>query len=123
MLVESLQIGGLWVTYFSGAYLLYYLKGYMKQKPLGQQTLLDLLYGQLFVLFIVAGFWISIAFSLISVGHQSWAAAIVFGYGSTTTLIALAIHLVICGILRLVIIMSPDTLEEVEDQHIEITTW
>lgn len=123
MLVESLQIGGLWLTYFSGAYLLYYLKDYMQQKPLGQQTLLDVLYGQLFVLFIVAGFWISIAFSLISVGHQSWAAAIVFGYGSTTIVIALGIHLIICGILRLVIIMSPETLGEVEDQHIEIATW
>ena len=123
MLVESLQIGGLWLTYFSGAYLLYHLNAYMKQKPLGQQTLLDMLYGQLFVLFIVGGFWMSIAFSLISVGHQSWAAAIVFGYGSTTILIAMGIHLVICGILRLIIIMSPDTLEEVEDQHIEIATW
>ena len=123
MLVESLQIGGLWLTYFSGAYFLYHLNAYMKQKPLGQQTLLDMLYGQLFVLFIVAGFWMSIAFSLISVGHQSWAAAIVFGYGSTTTLASLVIHVVICGIIRLIIIMSPETLEEVEDHHIEIATW
>ena len=123
MLVESLQIGGLWLTYFSGAYLLYHLNAYMKQKPLGQQTLLDMLYGQLFVLFIVGGFWMSIAFSLISVGHQSWAAAIVFGYGSTTTLASLVTHVVICGILRLIIIMSPETLEEVEDHHIEIVTW
>ena len=123
MLVESLQIGGFWLTYFSGAYLLYHLKSYMKDKPLGQQTLLDILYGQLFILFLVAGFWIAIAFSLISVGHQSWAAAIVFGYGSTTILMALGIHLVICGVLRLVLIMSPETLEEVDDQHIEIATW
>ena len=123
MLVESLQIGGLWLTYFSGAYLLYHLNAYMKNKPIGQQTLLDMLYGQLFALFIVGGFWMSIAFSLISVGHQSWAAAIVFGYGSTTILIAMGIHLVICGILRLIIIMSPETLEEVEDHHIEIATW
>ena len=56
----------------------------MEDKPLGLQTFLDSLYVQLFLQGLVAGLWITIAFTLIVIGHQSWAAGSIFGYGSLT---------------------------------------
>ena len=102
---------------------MYFLIRYMSDKPPGHQTLLDVLYSQLFLLGFVAGFWTTIAFSLIVIGHQSWVAGLIFGYGSLTLIYAEYIHFILCGIIRLFMVLYPESIQDVPDTKIQKITW
>lgn len=123
MLLQGLQIGGLWLTYCSGAYTSFYVLRYLQNKALGQQTLLDTLYAQLILLWIIGGFWTSIAFTLIVVGHQSWATTVIFGYGSFFVLLASVVHFALCGLIRLMMVVSPQTIQDIPDDNVKIFSW
>ena len=123
MLMQGLEIGGLWLTFLSGTYFAYYNISYMRQKPLGHQTLLDVLYSQLFLLGLVSGFWTTIAFTLIAIGHESWVAGLIFGYGSLTLIYAMWIHLMLCGFIRLLMVLYPESIQDVPDSKIQQKTW
>ena len=50
----------LWLAFTLGCYVLYHLFDYMNKKPPGQQTLLDVLYSQMLILYIAIGLIFSI---------------------------------------------------------------
>ena len=123
MWTQLLAISFLWLAFLVGCYILSYLIGYMNDKPPGQQTLLDGLYSQLFILMIVTGLFLSINFTLQEVEHQSMTSAKVIGYGSSVLACSVWIHFAICGALRFVIIYAPDKINEVPDHYIEMGVW
>ena len=113
----------LWLAFAVGCYVLYHLIYYTKDKAIGQQTLLDVLYSQMFILMIAAGFALSINFTLQEVEHRSMSSAILIGFGSSTLTASAWIHFGICGALRFIMIYSPEDLNEVPDHKVEIIVW
>ena len=73
--------------------------------------------------FIAAGFVLSINFTLQEVEHRSLASTILVGYTSSILVFSAWIHFAICGALRFVMIYSPEDLNDVPDQKIEICVW
>ena len=123
MWAQLVTIVFIWLAFAIGCYVLSYLIGYTQEKATGQQTLLDTLYSQLFMLFIAAGFVLSINFTLQEVEHRSMTSTILVGYTSSILIFSVWIHFAICGALRFVMIYSPEDLNDVPDQKIEICVW
>ena len=123
MWAQLVTIVFIWLAFAIGCYVLSYLIGYTQEKATGQQTLLDTLYSQLFMLFIAAGFVLSINFTLQEVEHRSMVSAILIGFGSSTLTTSAWIHFGICGALRFVMIYSPEDLNGVPDRKVEIIVW
>ena len=113
----------LWLAFAVGCYVLFHLICYTKDKAIGQQTLLDILYSQMFILMIAAGFALSINFTLQEVEHRSMPSTILIGFGSSTLTFSVVIHFGICGALRFIMIYSPEDLNEVPDHKVEIIVW
>ena len=123
MWAQIVTIVFIWLAFAVGCYILSYLIGYMQEKATGQQTLLDTLYSQLFLLMIAAGFVLTINFTLQEVEHRSLASTILVGYGSSVLVYSVSIHFAICGALRFVMIYSAEDLNDVPDQKIELCVW
>ena len=113
----------LWLAFTLGCYILYHLIDYMNNKPPGQQTLLDVLYSKMLILYIAIGLIFSINFTLQEVEHRSMISTMLVGYGSSTLVFGVLIHFTICGALRFVMIYSPAYLSQVPDQKVEIWVW
>ena len=113
----------LWLAFTLGFYILYHLFDYMNNKPPGQQTLLDVLYSQMLILYIAIGLIFSINFTLQEVEHRSIISTMLVGYGSSTLVFGVLIHFTICGALRFILIYSPEVLNDVPDQKVENWVW
>ena len=74
----------LWLAFTLGCFILYNLFDYMNNKPPGQQTLLDVLYSQMLILYIAIGLIFSINFTLQEVEHRSMISTMLVEYGSST---------------------------------------
>ena len=123
MWVQIVTIVFIWLAFAIGCYVLSYLIGYMQEKATGQQTLLDTLYSQLFILMIAAGLVLSVNFTLQEVEHRSLTSTILVGYTSSILVFSAWIHFAICGALRFVMINSPEDLNDVPDKKIEVSVW
>ena len=123
MWTQIVTIVFIWLAFTVGCYILSYLIGYMQDKAPGQQTLLDSLYLQLFILMIAVGLVLSVNFTMQEVEHRSLTSTILVGYGSSFLVYSAWIHFAICGALRFVMIYSPEDLDNVPDQKIEICVW
>ena len=123
MWTQILTIVFIWLAFAVGCYILSYLIAYMHDKAPGQQTLLDVLYSQMFILYIAIGLIFSISFTLQVVEHRSITSTILVGYGSSTLIFCACIHFAICGFLRCYMIFAPEELNEFPDDTIEIIVW
>ena len=123
MWIEMLTIAFCWLSIAFGGYILYYLIGYIKDKPPGQQSLLDVLYTQLFKIWITIAIMVGINFTLVLIQHQSWLSAIVFGYGKSIIEFAGATHFILCGVFRFMLIFFPHKVEDFSENQIETGIW
>ena len=123
MWIEMLTIAFCWLTIIFRVYVFFYLVGYIKDKPLGQQSLLDVLYSQLFKLGIVIAIMVGINFTLVLIQHQSWSSAIIFGYGNSIIKFAGVTHFILCGVFRFMLICFPHKMEDFSDDQIETCIW
>ena len=110
----------LWVLgYFLGAYLAYHLLDYLKNKPLGQQTLLDILYAQMFEYWVLSYFGFLTIFSLIEITPVPWIVAMVIGWSTTYIAISAHISIIISGSVKLILIVKQEMLESIADDTIQ----
>ena len=123
MWIEMLTIAFCWLSIAFGGYVFYYLIGYIKDKPPGQQSLLDILYSQQFKIWIIIAIMVGINFTLVLIQHQSWLSAIVFGYGKSIIEFAGATHFILCGMFRFMLVCFPHKVEDFTDNQIETTIW
>ena len=123
MWIEMLTIAFCWLSIAFGGYVFYYLIGYIKDKPPGQQSLLDILYSQQFKIWIIIAIMVGINFTLVLIQHQSWPSAILFGYGKSIIEFAGATHFIFCGMFRFMLVCFPHKVEDFADNQIEMSIW
>ena len=80
MISQVMSIAFWWVCVILGFYLLYQLILYMKKKAPGHQSLLDILYKDLFKNWIVSTFIFTIAMTFMELESKSWVATMIVGW-------------------------------------------
>ena len=109
-----------WVFgYFLGAYLASNLLDYLKNKPLGQQTLLDILYAQMFEYWVITFFGFLIIFCLIEITPVPWIVAMIIGWSTTFGAICAHISVIISGSVKFALIFRQDILENYSDDTVK----
>ena len=123
MWIQILTIVFIWLAFVFGVYIYYYLIRYMKDKPLGLQSLLDILYSQLLKLVVGTAFMVCMNYTLILIKCQSWPLAIIFGYGTWIFIIGGITHFILCGVFRFMLICFPLRMEALSEKQIETGIW
>ena len=112
-----------WVCVILGSYLLYQLILYMKNKAPGHQSLLDVLYKDLFKNWIVSTVIFTIAMTLMELETKSWVASMIVGWPSFTLVIRSHIHLMLSGIVKFGLTFHQGSLEEIPERLIKQYIW
>ena len=112
-----------WVSVILGSYFLYQLILYMKNKPPGHQSLLDVLYKDLFKNWIVSTVIFTIAMTLMELETKSWVASMIVGWPSFTLVIRSHIHLMLSGIVKFGLTFHQGSLEEIPERLIKQYIW
>ena len=112
-----------WVSVILGSYLLYQLILYMKNKAPGHQSLLDVLYKDLFKNWIVSTVIFTIAMTLMELEIKSWVASMIVGWPSFTLVIRSHIHLMLSGIVKFGLTFHQGSLEEIPERLIKQYVW
>ena len=92
---------------------------YLKNKPLGQQTLLDILYAQMFEYWVLSYFGFLTIFSLIEITPVPWIVAMVIGWSTTYVAISAHISIIISGSVKFILIVKQEILENIADDTIQ----
>ena len=106
------------LTITSGFYLMYSIGNYLRNKPLGLNTLLDRLYIQLHEYWIIDGILVYGVVTIYELQETSWILSWIFGFGWYLFFLLASFHLLVCLILRIILIFSHSTLEKIEDKYI-----
>ena len=106
-----------------GSYFLYQLILYMKNKAPGNQSLLDVLYKDLFKNWIVSTVIFTIAMTLMELEIKSWVASMIVGWPSFTLVIRSHIHLMLSGIVKFGLTFHQGSLEEIPERLIKQYVW
>ena len=106
--------------YVLGAYLVFQLWKYLKNKPLGEQTVLDILYAHMFEYWAIFHLGILIIWSLIEITPIPWILAMIIGWTTVFFGFCCHVNLMPSGILRLVMIFNQQILENIQDGTMNI---
>ena len=101
--------------YVLGAYLVAQLWKYLENKPLGEQTVLDILYTHMFEYWSIFYFGILVIWSLIEITPIPWILAMIIGWTTVFFGFCCHVNLMLCGILRLVMIFNQQMLGKIQD--------
>ena len=108
----------MWILIIVGWYVINRIIKYIKSKPIGTQTLLDGLYVQLLQKWTFEGFMYAMICTLVELQHTSTISSIIVGWGTYLAIMLSSVHSICCLFYRIILIFSPDFLENVEDKKI-----
>ena len=108
-----------WILSSFGITLIKEIRWYLRNKPLGQETILDLVYAQLLEYYI--GYWFSFfgfqTFTTL-IGNLPWALALIIGWWGYSSMVLFAINLLISAFIRFMIVFHPLVFINFSDENI-----
>ena len=100
----------------TGTYTFHELVQYLKEKPPGNQTLLDRIYIQHFEFVSVRNLLIGIVSCVILLGlHPPWYVTATLGWCDLFMRSLVGVNLLVCLLVKILLIYKPDILEGVSD--------
>ena len=107
-----------WGCVTIGTYLMYCCITYIKNKPPGNQSMLDVIQIQMLWIWILEDGFSVILNTLLFFEHHSYAAAWIIGYGTFIIFVISQLHLMICVACRIGLIFHQEKVESFLEDHV-----